>query len=461
MTGLVGGGKLPSRTVCAWFIFALGVQLFFAMPVGTNPASRWAALCALAEDGSPRIDAYLEHTIDWARGPDGHYYSNKAPGPLLIGYPVFKLLDYWQTASEPDRNIRDGIRYEMRGPNLRVLCFLFQIVPFFFLALMWWKKWEGWGGSRRAREIGLITLLMGTTATVFLNSYFGHGMAAVSVLALAYFACAGAVFWSAFFFGIGVLCEYSVGLLILPLAFFWIQSFWAAPRKGIWICRFFGGALFPALLWSAYHLYCFGGVLTLANQYQNPLFVEPAGKKLLLWGILSLPNPHIAWSLLFGMDRGLFWTQPWVLAVAVLLIGSLPLKKAPGQKEAIGAFVALILFFLLNASFNGWHGGSTPGPRYLSPVLPLVSFALVFLWDSFGKITQTIVAGLVLGSVVSQILFLSVYGLPPQSEPIWLFYWNAFKLNPYGTTGLRLAVGWSVGIFLFYLSLRATRPKTI
>lgn len=456
----VGGQQVRSRSVGSWFAFALFVQLFFAMPVGTNPASRWVALCALSEDATFQIDAYQDQTIDWSRGPDGHYYSNKAPGPLLLGYPVFKALDLWQTRGVSDRAARDRIRYEMRGPNLRILSFLFQVVPFLLLAFLWWRKWREWGVSERAREMGLIALLMGTTATVFLNSYFGHGMTAIFLLALAYALVSASAFWAAFFFGMALLCEYSVALLLLPLLVFWARSFLHSSAKVRWLAVFLGGALVPGVLWCGYHFCCFGGIFRIANQFQNPLFVDFAPGKTLFWGILSLPDPHIAWRLFFGPDRGLFWTQPWVVALVVLWVSGPPPFKGPGRWESVAGLVAFTLFFILNAAFNGWHGGSTPGPRYLAPILPLLAFALVFTWDQSTALARGFLSGSLLVSVGYQILFLSTYGLPPQEDPIWQFYWKALWGDQGGTTALRLALGWPIAGMLFYRSWVSTRSLT-
>ena len=33
---------------------------------------------------------------------------------------------------------------------------------------------------------------------------------------------------------------------------------------------------------------------------------------------------------------------------------------------------------LFNVSFNGWHGGSGLGPRYLSPIVPLLAVPMLF-----------------------------------------------------------------------------------
>jgi hypothetical protein len=283
------------------------------MPVGTNPTSRFATLAALSEDFSFRVDPYQDWTIDWARGPDGHYYSNKAPGPALLGFPVYKILDLFLTRGVEARADRDRLRHEWRGIPLRVLSLLFQILPFLLLAALWERRWRKEGHSPRAARIAFIALLMGTSATVFLNSYFGHGLTAVCLLALVYVLRNRSPFGSAFFFGWGLLCEYSVALLLLPLLVYWGRRFAQSREKGRWARHFFAGASLPAIVWVLYHVTCFGGLFHIANQFQNPLFVDFRPGKTLLWGLFALPDAQVMGRLLWGMDRGIFWTQPWVL----------------------------------------------------------------------------------------------------------------------------------------------------
>src|SRR5581483_9954759 len=60
---------------------------------GPNAMARTAALRAITEGHTLAIDNYREWTLDWALAPNGHYYSNKAPGPVFLGLPMFALAD--------------------------------------------------------------------------------------------------------------------------------------------------------------------------------------------------------------------------------------------------------------------------------------------------------------------------------------------------------------------------------
>ncbi len=125
--------KSPCR---GWVLIFLVSNTLISFPNSTNPNSRLAALCAVVQDKSFRIDNYQGWTIDWAQTPDGHYYSNKAPGPMLLGYPVFWLIDKWLTFNELDRAARDQLREASSSITLKLLSLLFQVIPFaIFVAL--------------------------------------------------------------------------------------------------------------------------------------------------------------------------------------------------------------------------------------------------------------------------------------------------------------------------------------
>src|ERR1041385_5650736 len=124
-----------------WTILFLIINIAMPQKGNPNPASRLAAMAAFCETRTFQIDDYtlerpLGWTNDWSRGPDGHFYSNKAPGPILIGLPVFWLIDQWVTAGATTPEAR-FLRRRMNLPVYnQFLSILFQIIPFAVLAVL-------------------------------------------------------------------------------------------------------------------------------------------------------------------------------------------------------------------------------------------------------------------------------------------------------------------------------------
>jgi len=154
------------------------------------------------------------------------------------------------------------------------------------------------------------------------------------------------------------------------------------------------GVLPPFLLICWYGKACFGSPFTLNTDFQNPLFKVEGGAL----GMFAMPNPYVAGLLAVSPYRGIFFLAPVTLMSIYGLI--VWLKEKTLAAEARLCLAIFGFFFLVNASFNGYHGGFSAGPRYLVPGLPFLALPLVvaFLrWRWF-----TVVLGLI--SVVQQTL---------------------------------------------------------
>lgn len=406
-------------------IFLLGNALI-NLDYGTNPESRFATLCAMVEDHSFRIDHYQDLTIDWARTPDGHYYSNKAPGPMLLAFPAFWLIDKIITAGKADRAARDEARLAYRWLSLKLLSLLFQALPFTVLVVIALSWLEACGVSRAALHLSCVAMLFGNTAALFMNTYFGHAMAATCVLALCLFLIKRWYLWSGLAYGLALLADYSSALL-LPgfLAAAMLQA--PAKKRLESLARIAAGGLFPGVLWVIYHVSCFGGPLTLPSQYQNPMFVDSARNQ--IFGIFNLvPQATSLAQLLFGFRRGILWSQPWLLIAlaACLFRRTLLARLSDSNRETalrlLGFLLpGLVLLLWMNASFGEWHGGSTPGPRYLCSVFPAFGLLAGLLYGGLSAGMRRLSIGAVAASAAFWVMAYSTHILVPANATMWGF----------------------------------------
>jgi len=180
--------------------------------------------------------------------------------------------------------------------------------------------------------------------------------------------------------GVSVAVNY---LSLVPAAIIFCYAiFVCRPRRQAGL--FIVGALPAALLLGWYHAACFGSPLALANTFQSDMFSDD---KLIL-GVFGLPAPDVAWKLLFSLRRGLFITSP-VLLLGLFGLWRMSMTRRRRPEALLFAGCCLILW-LINSSFNHWHGGFSIGPRYLIPVLPFLALPLASAFARLPKITMAV-----------------------------------------------------------------------
>jgi hypothetical protein len=130
------------------------------------------------------------------------------------------------------------------------------------------------------------------------------------------------------------------------------------------------GALPIALALMGYHTMCFGGPFVTASQMSNAVFME----KDRVLGMFGMVSPAVLFELTFGIKRGLFLQCP-VLLLSAVGFGAW-IRRAPRDPLAYVCLTSALLYLAANASFNGWHGGSSVGARYLINAIPFLGLAL-------------------------------------------------------------------------------------
>jgi hypothetical protein len=417
------------QNLSIWLCLALflAVNIFLPKDGGGNPASRLASLAAFAETHSFAIDDYITEprswTADWARSPNGHSYSNKAPGPTLLCLPFYLVWDAMLVRHTPNRADRDALRYKYFETSGYILSLLVQVLPMLLVLLWAIRLLVKQGTSLKALGFFLLACLFGNTAAILSNVFFSHALVAALVLgALLGFQTKKDALCG-FFCAMAVLCDYSAVyfLVLIIIAIVFETGAKGLKQIGHRAWHFGLGALLPAAAWIYYHQSCFGSPLAIALKFQNPVFQNKPTGAASLWGVIDiLPNADIAWRLLKGSSRGLLMTTPWFLVGIALLLWN---RLASKSLVALSLLFFTALFWM-NASFGGWDGGATPGPRYLSAAIMPVAFCLAYYFDGFSNRIQKLLYLCLAPSLILYALAFSTTVLAPVT-PLWAFYAQA------------------------------------
>ena len=411
-----------------------------------NQNSRLDAIFAFVEPGTSdyltfRINRFLpdplggNNTNDWARVGDD-YYSNKAPGPALIGIPFYFLLFHGESLIGMNpRGIPTALinAYLIHVfvtiiPIACSICFFFRLI----LPLV--------GFNRNRALLNTVTLYWGTLLFPFSSQLWGHSTAAAFVIISTYFYMSFrrlSHFYCGLFGGIAVLCEYSCAILILLLL---AKHLW--DRKFKDLIEYTFGGLIPFSAFVTYHSICFGFLFVLPARFNNPQFVGTNG----IGGAFGKINWDALWGITFSPYRGLFVYMP----VLLLIFLTIQRKKYKQYQELYTLSILCIAGFLfMNITFNGWHGGASNGPRYQIPVIPLYVILLAKL--KLNLPYKFLYLGLLMISCFNMLCIAMIHPIVPQivPNPLWKYY-ICMKLMAFD--GEDLLHPWDTTIRLFELS---------
>lgn len=349
------------RILFAVLLFAL----YFTAPVNNteNHGSRYNLTRAIVLEHTFRTDSFHSARFsDWS-SHGGHYYSNKAPGASFLAVPPYWLLSTLQRWNGIDPR-------EKYFLNLVVIDAFVTKLLSVLLAMLFLLYLGARGVEERWSWVLVLGYCVGTIAYPFSTMFWGHQTAAFFLFLAFYLVF---VQWRPVYsgaaLGIAVLTDYAV-ILIAPAFLLAVCAMPELRRKLAW---FLAGLAPPAALYAWYHWICFGSPFTTAMAFSNPEFGANQSTE---FAMLSLPSPGILLELLFGTQRGLFLISPsLLLAFAGLVLG----WRSRWRAETAVALWGFTTVLLLNASFNGWHGGWSSGPRYLVVALPLLATGWIYI----------------------------------------------------------------------------------
>jgi len=250
-----------------------------------------------------------------------------------------------------------------------------------------------------AYAIAIVTGL-GTPLFAYSTMLFAHVPSALCVL-LAWLLLDGTFERKPLLAGAAMGAATIINYLSAPLAL--LMFLFLRNRRDA--LRYIAGGLPFALALAAYQFAAFGSPFRTSIAQMNPMFVEQGA----VMGIFHLPRLDALWGITFSPHRGLFYLAP----ILLLALGGILLARQ------WNVLAALLLFLAINASFNGWHGGYTIGPRYLLTVVPLLALGLFHLTPKLR--TLAIVTGAI--SLLLNFVVVAVDPQPPHEikDPIRLY----------------------------------------
>ncbi len=402
--GAAGASRQPTRRALIFLFLTLLAIYAYATPRWNdwNQNSRLSLVRAIVEQGTLRVDTYQSSTGDYAYY-QGHYYSDKPPGPALAGVlpyaalkaalsspPLASLITQISQSPSFNATFTEGTNYgqsdstprdKLIGAMGRILMTVVVIcIPTAFMLCLFWK-WCCQITGRYWLSLSLtLALAFGTTLFTYSTLFYNHALSATLLFISFYLLhrlkpAKGPKSWLAvcgFLLGFSLISQYESALIALLLGLYALatvsRTYWW--HRILWL----GVGALPALLaLVVYDLLAFGTPLPIGYQYST-LWLDKHSQ-----GFMSLTYPHVEalWGLSFSPYRGLFFLSPFLLlALPGFYFG---LRRKDYRSEAALALWSGVAFFLFNASSVMWWGGHAFGPRYLVTCLPFVAFGVALL----------------------------------------------------------------------------------
>ena len=343
-----------------FFIINLLLSYFYVdiWTTNSNTASRALPIISFFENGSLQIDKYQEPINDKAH-INGHYYTDKAPLPTFVVLPFFGILKAVGLVKEVDGSLF-GTEVFMLGS---FICGSLPFVLFMLLALFAIRK--------KNPSVSPVFLVMmpfyGSFIFVFAGTYFAHIMSAFLLLVAYLFLKDKKYVLAGLFSGLAFLSDYTIAL-VFPI---WALQVWI-KEKSFYKGFLFGLGTVPAIVFIMIYNFIFtGSPFEMLYKYHNFQDLHTN------YGF-NLPSLESIWGLTFSDYKGLFFYTPFLFLAFAGISKKYNFRAFAGHY----LFYFSVVYFLVVASYFGWWGGWTYGPRLLFPV------AVFLVYEGIVKISD-------------------------------------------------------------------------
>ena len=400
--GQRAGGKVPllarhdRRIAVGLFIVAFVTFAWFFGGGGWNQNAHFDLTRALVERQTLHVDGY-DNSGD-VSSSGGHVYINKPPGasvlaaiPYAILYGIERAfgipLDSWLVT-----NINGYL----------VTLFTCGLAGALIPVVLYAYARRRVNATPVASVAVALTIAFGTIVFPYSTIFFAHVPSALFLL-LAFVWLDERPLLAGAAAGVAGACFYFCIPAAVILAIAAGRKFWRVAA---------GGAPF-AILIAAYQYACFGSPFTTPLEISTQFTEEN-----LLFGVIRRTSLGALWGITFAESHGLFFVSPVLLLVVAGAIVMVRRRILRRELAVIGAIA--MMFLLVTASFNAWHGGHAFGPRYVLSMIPLLAIPLMFA-------PLRAIVPLAIVSAAMQLLATAVNPMPPNVErPVREFLWPAF-----------------------------------
>ncbi|MFB3895517.1 MAG: hypothetical protein ACE14V_04355 [bacterium] len=352
-----------------------------------NDLGRYDLIMAIVDQGTVSIDAYEQNTGDKAIF-NGHFYSDKGPAPALLGVPIYWILNQFQALFGLTQ-IEHMVSLLIWFTKYIIIRILVISLPSAILGVILYRLLNLVMEDKKYALILTIAYSLGTMAFPYSTLFYGHQLAAAFIFfsfyllyqlkrkpaAIEIISRSKSAFFSGLFLGLAVMTEYPVVLLAVVITIYAILIFNTQKKFAKPFVYYCIGCGIPLIILLYYNSLCSG------NPFQFGYF-QVAGEQFrqeMAKGIVGITYPKLdaLFGITFSPYRGLFMINPILL---LAFPGFYYFYKNKGYRPEFWiCIIAVILFFLFNASYYMWWGGWTIGPRHLIPIIPFLIIPIAFI----------------------------------------------------------------------------------
>jgi hypothetical protein len=374
--------KTYRRDAIIFFCLLLFCFSYFYQVEGWNENSRFNLIFALIEEGHLEIDNYIDAPANYTRDVaynNGHFYSDKAIGPALIGTVIYIPLNWIrQTFSYPSVHLSKKIITNLViGLPSAIVGGLLFIFTYYLSKNRFQAFWI------------TLSLTLGTMIFPFSTTFFSHVLTA-SLLFCGFLM----IFYLGetpqkkrkpiffliigFLFGLALISDFpSTFIIIILVIYYFYKVYWTAQNKIFPNILFpIIGAAIPILFQLTYNKLCFGGFFSFGyNNEYIASFQDTHSQGVL--GI-TLPDLRALFYMVVHPSMGLIWQSPFIL---LTFIGLLPIIKSNRKKPELlfSGLITGLYIIIMSGAYNNWWGGAAFGARHIIPVLLFFSIPLSYI----------------------------------------------------------------------------------